>query len=161
MSTRSMIIIKVKPEHIGKTIKFNAKKLPVKLTGWGSEKVRSKCKPTVLEKPYIGIYCHWDGYPSDVGSTLVDNFADYDTALNLIAGGYCSIVSDGEVRHYANRYGEKWDWIKPMQSDTPPICSSVLYAYVFKNGKWGCAKVEAKKIGKIRAVKEWIDGSEY
>lgn len=161
MSTRSNVIIKVKSEDIGKTIKFNAKKLPVKLESWGDEKVRTKCKPVIIEKQYIGIYCHWDGYPSGVGKALVENFTDYDSVLNLVAGGDCSSINQDSVIHYANRDGEDWDFIKPVQSDEIKVCGGLTeYAYIFdEDGLWkiGIIKYGKDDEGKTNYDDEYID----
>lgn len=146
MATRSSVIIRVKPEDIGKTIKFDRKKLPVPLSSWNTEKVRSKCKPVTLEKNYVGVYCHWDGYPGGVGCSLLSKFNDYDTILNLIAGGSCSYISKTDVLHYANRSGEEWKFISPRQIDSIETCGGgTEYAYIFEDGVW---KVGIVKYGK-------------
>lgn len=147
MSTRSNVIIKVKPEDIGKVIKFDAKKLPVRLESWYGEKARTKCRPVTLKKQYVGIYCHWDGFPFGVGKALLENFTDYDSVLNLVAGGSCSSIDKDSVRHYANRNGEKWGFIKPIQSDEIEVCGGwTEYAYIFdEDGSW---KIGIIKYGK-------------
>jgi len=147
MGTRSCIIIKVRKEDIGKVIKFQARALPVKVASWvdkdsegnvwRNETTSSKCKPVEIDSAYIGIYCHWDGYPSGVGAALLNGFHTYDEILNLILGGSCSHIDESDVRHYANRKGEKWDWIKPMQGKTQKALVSYFdgswaeYAYLF------------------------------
>jgi hypothetical protein len=141
MGTRSSVIIRVKPEDIGKTIKFDRKKLPVPLSSWNTEKVRSKCKPVTLEKNYVGVYCHWDGYPSGVGAAL-KVFADtYERALNLVLGGSISSIGEDDFTHYANRNGEVWTHIEPIQGDTAIDVNAEVdedYAYLFDedNGGW-------------------------
>jgi hypothetical protein len=140
MATRSCIIIKVNKEDIGRVVKFNARKLPLKRLDWSAyneKKKREFSQPVTLENEYIGIYCHWDGYPDGVGKVLKNKFNTYDKVMNLIAGGWCSSVDYDGVRHYANRDKENWEYIKPTQMDKlNAIGCWVEYAYVFKNNKW-------------------------
>ena len=167
MSTRSNVIIKVKPEDIGKTFKFVKKNLPVRLSIWGGENRRSMCKPVTIEKPYVGIYCHWDGYPSGVGKALFNKFKTYEDVLNLVVGGDCSVIDENEVLHYANREGEKWDFNKPVQNDKLDVCGGwTEYAYIFEDGAWKFGVVEFGRkangetnyddeyIGKLRDLEE-------
>lgn len=147
MSTRSCIILKVRKEDIGKVMKFQAKALPIKLgqwvdkdsdgNPWRNETTNSKCKPVEINSDYIGIYCHWDGYPSGVGATLLNGFHTYDEVLNLILGGSCSHIEQNDIRHYANRQGEQWEYIKPVQRATKKGLVELFsgawveYAYLF------------------------------
>ena len=145
MSTHCNVIIKVKPEDIGKSVKFSSRKLPVKLKLWNAfENTRSKCKSITIEKPYIGIFCHFDGYPSGVGNVLLEKFNDYDSILNLIAGGDCSSICCDSVIHYANRIGEKWNYVKPLQGDTANRCviDYPEYVYIFEDGSWKYCDVD-------------------
>lgn len=117
MSTRSAIILKVKKEDVGKTIKFNAKKLPNKMAKWGIDTCMEKSKEVTLQ-PFIGIYCHFNGYIGGVGTSLKHVYNDYDSIINLLVGGDCSWIVDETTKRYAIRKGEKWDWIKPTQGET-------------------------------------------
>lgn len=134
MSIRSAIIIKVRPEDIGKKMKFDPSKLPVSLDKWYYDTSRDKSKEIVIEKEYIGIYCHSDGYPTGVGNALKEKFNDYDTILNLIIGGACSYVWFDGVRRYADRKGERWNYLQPKQGDTPEEIYTHInsqYCYLF------------------------------
>ena len=148
MSTRSCIIIKVRKEDIGKELVFDSEKVPVTQRKWSddnpimSEKdVPDMCKPILIEKPYIAIYCHWDGYIEGVGKSLKLNFTNYEQALNLVLGGWCSVVDDDHILRYAVRAGEKWDVIKPLQFDTAEDAvnefegSWAEYAYLYLNNE--------------------------
>jgi len=146
MSTRCAIIIKVKDEDLGKIKKFDKDKLPkgVKLSEWncyGDEIGDETSKGVKLTKPYIGIYCHSDGYLDGVGKVLKEVFNDYEAALNLVVGGFCSVVWYDEVRHYANRKCEEWGYIKPIKGDTPIEVESHIghngYVYLLEDGEWG------------------------
>ena len=148
MSTPSKIILKIKKEHVGRKIKFDATKLPTPLKEWLERDENGKIwlnqvgddvtEEITLKGPYIGIYCHWDGDLESVGAELAENYNDYETALNLIVGGFCSGIASGHVAHYANRIGTKWKDIKPIQGSMNKICKSIYgnYKYVFENNVW-------------------------
>lgn len=142
MSTRSCIIVKVHPRDIGGTIKFNPKALPVKQNGWGGEASREKALPVTVEHEYLGVYCHWDGFPSNTGEALKKKFNLYQKALNLVIGGSISSVSTNAIRRYSKRKGEYWNDIKPVQKDSAEkICkwfgwSCYCYLYDYEKGDW-------------------------
>jgi hypothetical protein len=137
MSTRSCILLKVRKEDIGKVISFRKAALPVPLEDWTGDGGKEISKPVKIEKEFIGIYCHWDGYPEGVGAALKKNFTNYEQVLNLLTGGDCSCVDEAKVIHYANREGEEWDDIHPRQDDTAMGLAKVFeradaeYAYLF------------------------------
>jgi hypothetical protein len=153
MSTRSCVILKLRKEDIGKVVKFNKELLPVPLDRWQNkgidgkvwrdETVKDKCKPVEISDNYIAISCHWDGYPEGVGAALKEHFKDYESVMNLIVGGSCSVIGD-KVRHYANRKGDKWEDIVPKQFKTQKdvlehyTWCECEYAYLFDEKKgWG------------------------
>lgn len=137
MSTRSCIVVKVRKEDLGKKLKFDASK--VKLEPWNFEEVNEFSKKVGLKSPYVGVYCHFDGNPEGVGSVLKKCFNDYESALNLVLGGFISLLEDGKVvKHYANRSGEDWNFIKPLQGkDCDSISNKVdhQYCYLFTDEK--------------------------
>ena len=151
MSTRSVIIVKVRKEDIGKEMKFNEAMLPVPLDNWDCKDLdgnvyrkeggKNLCKPVVINEQYLAIYCHWDGYPSGVGAELKEHFTDYQKALNLVIGGSVSALDSRYVRHYANRQGEKWDYLKPTQGKTQKEVLKPFdwseYAYLFDEARGG------------------------
>lgn len=147
MSTRSFIILKVRKEDIGKEISFNPENLPVPVKEWSNEKGNELSQPVKIEKEYIGIYCHWDGYREGVGAALKAKFTDYDAILNLIVGGSCSCITDEYVCRYGNRAGEEWEYIDPWQGNDKneqPDCWQE-YVYLFEEGKgWRCLDVYGK-----------------
>ena len=140
MATRSCIIVKVRNSDIGTTQKYSDEKSKAPANNWGGDGV-DKCEDVKIEKPYIGVYCHWDGYPSGVGAAL-KVFADtYERALNLVLGGSISNVEEDEFTHYANRDGEVWSHIEPIQGDTAIDVNAKVdeyYCYLFDedNGGW-------------------------
>jgi hypothetical protein len=140
MATRSCIIVKVRNSDIGTTQKYSDEKSKAPANDWGGDGV-DLCEDVKIEKPYIGVYCHWDGYPSGVGAAL-KVFADtYERALNLVLGGSISSIGEDDFTHYANRDGEVWSHIEPIQGDTAIDVNAEVdedYAYLFDedNGGW-------------------------
>ena len=140
MATRSCIIVKVRNSDIGTSQMYSDEKSKAPANDWGDGGF-DKCEYVKIEKPFIGVYCHWDGYPSGVGASL-KSFADtYERALNLVLGGSISNIEEDEFTHYANRDGEVWSHIEPIQGDTAIDVNSEVdedYAYLFDedNGGW-------------------------
>lgn len=145
MSTRSYIIVRVPDHMIGQTIEFDAKKLPVKVgecdyrSGLSDngfypikEQEAAKRKPIVLEKKYIRIYHHHDGYPEGLGHVLMAQYNTLEAVLNLIAGGACSTC----IGHYMGwaEYANYDEDMLPEQTDEPRPDES--YSYLFEDGKW-------------------------
>ena len=170
MSTRSFIIVKVRKEDIGKTMKFNEGLLPKPLDKWQEKDREGKvwhdetgqnlCQPVEIKDQFIGVYCHWDGYPDGgVGDELKTHFKDYNSVLNLILGGSCSTINNGVVRHYANRQQEKWNYLVPSQGKSQTELARVgrsswaEYAYVFDEATgWKYADLCNKTI-RFKAMK--------
>ena len=101
MSTNSTIIVKINRSDYNKVKKFSKKKLPVPLDvwdEWGDEVGVEKSKPIKITGEYLAIYCHWDGDESGVGAALKSTFGTYDKILNLVLGGFCSVINtDGSI----------------------------------------------------------------
>ena len=163
MSTRSFIILKVRKEDIGKVMKFNEGLLPKPLDNWQEKDHEGKvwrdetgedlCQPVEIGDQFIGVYCHWDGYPSGVGAVLKMFFRDYNSVLNLILGGSCSYISGDAVRHYANRQGEEWEHLAPSQGKSRAELAKIggqswaEYAYCFDEASgWKYADLYHKTI---------------
>lgn len=148
MSTRSVVIVKIESSDINKRKKYSPKKVTVQEKKWDEEGGKSVelSKQVLLKDKYIGIYCHWDGYPEGVGAALKKNFNDYEKALNLAVGGFCSVISTENIERYATRNGEEWKYIKPQQADTAEKLIRTVgdwaeYAYIFENNKWKTKKL--------------------
>lgn len=149
MATRSTISLKVKKEDIGKTFHFDENKLLYNLTC--ENEFIDEVGDVKIEKDYLTIYHHWDGYPEGVGKTLVNKFKDYNSILNLLCGGDASSINGDTIVQYCAWRGEEWDNVKPAQSDTEPSVTEE-YAYLFKDGKWFFKGYDEEK---------WIDLKEY
>lgn len=149
MATRSCIIVKVRNSDIGTTQKYSDEKSKAPANDWGGDGV-DLCEDVKIEKPYMGVYCHWDGYPSVVGASL-KVFADtYERALNLVLGGSISSINEDDFTHYANRDCETWSHIEPIQGDTAIDVNAEVnedYAYLFDedNGGWKVLNIETNE----------------
>lgn len=149
MSTRSNICIILNKEDIGKKVKFDETKLPKGVTY--SNDFLGLVKEVTLKKPVVEIYHHWDGYPKGVGKTLLKQYTDYDTILNLLLGGDASSIVDDHVRQYCAWRGEDWKSVKPQQLDKPVL--SEEYLYKFENGVWYFRDIYRNK--------DWANLEEY
>ena len=132
MATRSNICLILNKEDIGKAVKFNANKLPKDVTY--DNEFLDLVEEVTLEKPVLEIYHHWDGYPENLGKTLLEQYNDYDTILNLLLGGDASTINNNNVCQYCAWRGEDWEYVKPKQLDKPAFNEEQLYK--FENGVW-------------------------
>ena len=67
------------------------------------------CKETPDNK-YLGIYCHFDGYPEYVGKTLIKYYADSDKVEKLLALGDLSSLGE----RLAPEANENHDFYNPI-----------------------------------------------
>ena len=153
MATRSTISLKVSESDKGKVFHFDENKLPYNLTC--VNECIDKVGDVKIEKDYLTIYHHWDGYPEGVGETLVNKFKNYDSISNLLCGGDASSINGKKICQYCAWRGEEWNddygGVQPKQSDTEPSVTEE-YAYLFKDGKWFFKGYEAE---------EWTDLKDY
>ena len=151
MSTRSCIILKLREGEKGKEIKFDRRKVNVEHWCETQNNINDveRSEKVKLTGKYIGVYCHWDGYLEGIGAELKEHFTDYDSVLNLLSGGFISSISNGRVRHYANREGEDWKYIKPIQGSSAKSIYSKMtwieYVYLFDGDTWKVLKGGAFK----------------
>lgn len=66
------------------------------------------CKET-LNKTYVGIYCHSDGYPQWVGKTLLDHYSDRDRVEKLLHLGDLSCLEE-KIEPDTDKYKQKRPW---------------------------------------------------
>lgn len=140
MSANSNIIIQVPDCFINTTHRFAPTELPFPESQWdshGEYRDSDKSQPVKITKSFLGIYCHWDGYPDTVGKALVAKFDTFAKAFNLIIGGDCSVITEDQVLRYATRPAEEWKSIQPKQLDkVQKFTEWAHYVYVFKNDHW-------------------------
>lgn len=138
MSTTSTIYVKVRKEDKGKTLKCDLSKITLSFNtpfNIKVEEIERKITPIKLDKDYIRIYVHYDGYVDGVGYELLTNY-DYEKALNLILlGDESSII--GECKPYVGRtdYPEEWEDIKPMTLEN--VEQDEMFTYLLgDDDKW-------------------------
>lgn len=127
MATRSYIFIALSKKDFGKEVQFDKNLHKV---------AEFNHQPPVVKienKKYMGIYHHWDGYPSGVGLTLINEYKDREKIINLLSGGDASIIIDNVIQYHSWR-NENWEHVKPKFVDK--IIDDEDYLYLFKNGKW-------------------------
>ena len=140
MSTHCMIWVKVNEEDFGKTMTCDVNKLPNPIVENNYPCLPYTIHPNPLDNVlYLGVYCHFDGYPSGVGAELREKFTTYESVLNLILLGGLSFLIDN-VKAYHNWRNENLE-IAKVQGDIPPS-SGCDYTYVFENGKWVGEKID-------------------
>jgi hypothetical protein len=134
-----MIYVKIKKEDFGKTMVADTTKLPSELLNNNFPNFEKVTIPTPLKDDtlYIGIYCHFDGYPSGVGKELKKKFNDYEKALNLVLLGDCSSIIDG-IQTYHNRDNEDYNITITNEIENS---WDIEYNYIFENGKWKRKKI--------------------
>ena len=132
MATRSMIWVKINSEDFGKTMMTDTSKLPMLDFNYPCVEYTIPI-PKEGNELWLGIYCHWDGYPEGVGAKLLQSYNTYETILNLVLLGDCSsIVND--VISYHNWRNE--DHNIRVEYGHPKGNTGIDYTYYFDNGKW-------------------------
>lgn len=100
---------------------------------------------------YHYIYCHWDGYPTGVGRTLINHYKDYESVADLISRGDMSALGarcDGDIDHsfdspsesqtvyYQRDRGE--EGCEPRTTKDRMETYENEYSYIFEDGQWFC-----------------------
>jgi hypothetical protein len=93
----------------------------------------------------VATYCHYDGYLQGVGTTLLRNFNDSESAFAISDMGYLSSLYDSvEENADPEKFGER----AHANDDEPNYFEDLAdieanmtnygaeFAYVFKDGKW-------------------------
>ena len=129
MSTHCRIWLKLNKESLGTVATCDLNKLPNPLV-----ENNYPCLPVKLPKDpdaFLGIYCHFDGYPSGAGKELKNKFNTYEKVLNLILLGDVSYIID-EIKSYHNWRNE------PVNIQISHQCpkASEDFTYIFRDNKW-------------------------
>ena len=137
MGTHAYIYVKNDKKDFGNEVVFNHKKI-------------RKVPNLKIIAPYMGVYCHYDGYPEFVGVILAKYYTTKEQALNLICGGNMSSI-DIDISHYYKEYKQLCGYIRNgvvyhrqsnfcgpnnlsyYYSSTQP---QGQYVYIFQNGEW-------------------------
>ena len=135
MATRSLIWLKIKPDDFGKTLHSDISILPNPIEGEHelNKAVHIPSNP-LNDILYLGIYCHWDGYPDGVGKELQNKFNTYEKVLNLILLGDCSSIIE-EISPYHIWRGEELI-VRRVDGGKPAATEG--YNYIFDGESWTC-----------------------
>lgn len=99
-------------------------------------------------------YCHWDGYPTGVGKTLVEHYNDIEKVKELLSFGDMSYLTSeihpsGDTHSFANPEENVTVFYKRDRNE--PETESVIttmdelfsvkynfldYVYLFRDGNW-------------------------
>lgn len=86
---------------------------------------------------YKGIYCHWDGYPSNNGSLLLHNYRTIDEVKELISMGFLSSLGkDIETCEFYHRDRNEDLNVYEVFSKDDINGYFEEYTYLFENSKW-------------------------
>ncbi len=86
------------------------------------------------------IYCHFDGYLSNNGRILFDNYNSLDAAKSLIEQGACRSLEESieECEFYSRDCGEDYESNEARTLTADEYTSQIMYShyYCFVNGQW-------------------------
>ncbi len=179
MGTRSNIAILLDEKDLNRDIRFDWKKIkhPYNPRPEFAKLFTKEMKPYIYPDLYtppaihtpsekgsvLMTYCQLDGYPSGVGRALLEDYNDYESALNLVIAGCLETLVWVKVNK--NTYYEGFQmspertnpldlligtspvsgqWSKEVSLQTFPSLDKVsrqqAYLYVFKDGCWWIAR---------------------
>lgn len=138
MNTTSTIYVKVRKKDKDKILKCDLSKIilnfnePYKIK---VEEIERKITPIKLDKDYIKINVHWNGYVDGVGCELLDNY-DYEKVLNLILlGDESDIIRKCSPYIGRTDYPEEWEDVKPMTTEDVELDDMFTYL-LDEDDKW-------------------------
>jgi hypothetical protein len=112
---------------------------------------RSNIAMKTQDGKIVSVYCHWDGYVSNNGKILLENYTDIDKIEALVALGSISSLGEqiGEAQDFDDRSTQKDEWTLFYSRDRgeqlsiqeyDDIPSWVLdmeeYAYLWNGKEW-------------------------
>ena len=106
------------------------------------------------------IYCHWDGYPSGVGQTLVNNYTSPSAVFDLLELGDLSSLdaTPASCTAYHRDRKEPYGMVEARDVDPDQLMNvgcdyGVDYVYVYNdNNEWDCFSVDGTQINILAAV---------
>ena len=146
MATTALIGVVVKPQDRGRLIEPNFELLGKDIH---TELREPEFHVTEIEETtkIISIYHHYDGYPEELGETLLNEFNDYEKALNIMSFGDASSINDDSAKFYNSwRAGEPWEYTSHRQFESEQDFEEAIenYYYLFNDGKWFVKKYEGE-----------------
>ena len=95
------------------------------------------------------IYCHWDGYPSNNGQLLINNYTSPAAVVELMGLGDLSSLEEtpAECTAYHRDRNEPWSSVEPRDVNTSELAIvandyGVDYVYIYNNEyEWECYRL--------------------
>ena len=112
---------------------------------------RSNIAMKTADGKIVSVYCHWDGYVSNNGKILLENYTDVDKIEALVALGSISSLGEqiGEKQDFMDRDTQKDEWTLfysrdrgeelsiQEYADIPSwIADMEEYAYLWNGTEW-------------------------
>jgi hypothetical protein len=96
------------------------------------------------------VYCHWDGYPSGVGQTLMENYTSPTKVDALLRLGDLSTLASTPEQSVAYHRDKKepWGMVEPREVNTSELGTvaqdyGVDYVYTYNdNFEWDCSRLK-------------------
>jgi hypothetical protein len=91
-----------------------------------------------VKDAYLGIYCHFDGYPDRVGKMLKQYYNTFEKAESLVGLGDISSLGktyENTVAYHRDR-GEDLHFVQEDSWEDVVARIDGDYVYVFENGEW-------------------------
>jgi len=87
---------------------------------------------------YRTVYGHWDGYLSQVGRILLENYTSSECVLGVIKEGDFSKLGPtiDETIFYSRDKGESYELVSPRVSKSIADIEKQDYNYLFNGKKW-------------------------
>ena len=110
----------------------------------------------------LSVYHHWDGYPSNLGVFLQQNYTTKEQIAELLDGGDISSIdsdtdwNDEKVDNHVLYYNDRGEKTEPrLDLNVEDYIENKLsameeYVYLFENGEWICYDLDAKQTVEIK-----------
>ncbi len=86
---------------------------------------------------YKGVYCHWDGYPSNNGKLLLENYNSLEKVKELVSLGFLSSLREDikSCEFYHRDMDEDFNSYEVSSKDEMEEFFE-SYTYIFEDNKW-------------------------
>ncbi|HET8629962.1 MAG TPA: hypothetical protein VFL91_21285 [Thermomicrobiales bacterium] len=120
------------------------------------------------------VYCHFDGYPSGVGATLLDHWDTAERVAELVALGDLSSCTGPDVAPVGSREGgvvayARWRGETGVEAQTSPDRAAYLaltaatggeYTYLYGPRGWECAAGYGARAGAFAPLADVLAAEE-
>ena len=100
-----------------------------------------------LDGKIVATYCHWDGYPTGVGETLIHHYNKTTKAEEIANQGYLSSLRatlDGSLKDRVHKDAPLiFPSLSTYSNSLVDNCACIEYVYVYKNNQWHVAEADS------------------